>query len=358
MTDCANCIEMMPFHIDRALSNEETGLFNEHLESCESCRSILRGMAKIVKELNDLPQEDLPPGFHKGWAAKLPKPTKSSRKKTGTFNFGIAGLAAACVFCAFILLSAVTIGISGLLGRNGNASGTFGTDRNAFADAGPAMPAPAAPETVSAGSLNDEAEENAAEVSLMEPGGSIPSSYSDFRRTFTINLIVEDFQDAKRIIDGINGYNVSSHENFGGYYGEGYYSGNMTRRVDIGSYENAKASLRSLGEVVYENESLEKMSSVIQDLRVRITAKTEEEARLVELLKQSSSMAVMAAVESRLGWVTGELDNLKGDLRYYEDITARPYLEITVSAKEEEVPEVVRAGLGDKIGRASCRERV
>jgi hypothetical protein len=154
-----------------------------------------------------------------------------------------------------------------------------------------------------------------------------------FEQNFSISIEVEDLSEAERIINRMNGYNLNANSWYNDYGG---YS-DIQRRVEAYAYTQAKETLRQMGTVQYEYEYVNKLADEIHDLEARYAAKQEEVRRLKELLGQSRTMEVLAAVERRLGWTETERDDLWGRLRQLYDIASRPYIHINLYQKAPEI---------------------
>ena len=339
---CDSFVEMITLHIDGLLNREEINKLEDHLSACEGCRAYYVGMRNIVRELNDAPAPELPPGFHAEAAARvrsLPpvKPRVSRKPVSVNVNFSRLLPLAGCVLAAFLIISLLSVGVSVITGGNaGSRSASGKVAGSGFAGVS----------VRSAGSsVSSEAAVSDASPSLAE--GAL------FRRVYRINVIVEEFEEAVETVRALGGYSTMSRVHYGGYYdGGGYYSSEFTRRIDQYDYDDAKFILGSLGTVIYENEYVESLVSEDQDLRAKMASKTIESERLTELLKKSETIAVMAAVEGRLSQVLRELDEIKGELNYIEDAAARPFMEITLTAREETPPEELRASFGERMRRS------
>jgi vacuolar-type H+-ATPase subunit E/Vma4 len=150
---------------------------------------------------------------------------------------------------------------------------------------------------------------------------------SAFRYTFRIDLTVSDLSNAVSILQGMNGYTMNSEIN----QTSGYAS--ITRRIDLSAYENAKTVLRNIGEIDHEEESSELLSGQQLELNAQLTAKRQEQARLLQLLGKSASIDVLTKVESQLSGVENTADRLQGQLNAIIDEANQPYLVVYIHTK-------------------------
>ncbi|MCL2463077.1 MAG: DUF4349 domain-containing protein, partial [Defluviitaleaceae bacterium] len=214
--------------------------------------------------------------------------------------------------------------------------------------AGSIAPSPAEDPTDSADSAatcSSVASQGIAPISA--PSATDSSTADSFLYTFSITIDTGDFDGTLNQIQALGGWVVNSQIN--NLDANGEKTASITRRISMADYEAAKDALWQSGQVVSEDESLVKYTSQIQDVQVRIAAKSQETDRLTALLAKSGAIDVMTAVESYLSTAASELDSLRGQLRYYQDITQSPYLNITVVSGPAPAPPDTPQTLGARM---------
>lgn len=102
MSCCREYAQTISEYLDGALDKKEQRLLLEHIEGCEACRTYLGELAAMHDALAQLPEAELPTGFHEGVMEKVR--AKKRAKKT---SFWKRYTAAACA--AIVLVGAVRL---------------------------------------------------------------------------------------------------------------------------------------------------------------------------------------------------------------------------------------------------------
>jgi hypothetical protein len=131
---------------------------------------------------------------------------------------------------------------------------------------------------------------------------------------------------------------------------QGDRSGTVVIRVPAGSFEEALADARALGEVVREQVSGEDVSQEFVDLEARLRNFEAQESVLLDLMAESDSVADTLRVQRELQDVQLEIERLRGRLRYLRDQT--DLSTITLRLRESD-PVVAGTGLIDRAWRRS-----
>lgn len=71
MKNCGEIIELISLYIDNELDNESRNDIEEHIETCESCRSELESLREIVGVLGSIEDVELPSGFKENLHERL-----------------------------------------------------------------------------------------------------------------------------------------------------------------------------------------------------------------------------------------------------------------------------------------------
>jgi|GEM_PF-3913747 len=103
-SDCKNIINLIPLYIDNMLSEEETDIVGQHLETCEHCKNEYKFMASLTKETKKLDEIEVSSDFHKNLMAKAEQKsrTKKARKFILLRRAG-AGVCAAAVIALCVV---------------------------------------------------------------------------------------------------------------------------------------------------------------------------------------------------------------------------------------------------------------
>lgn len=375
---CTEIQEWYSEYYDHALESDAQAFFEAHLGECAACAEDYAHYRALFDEVRALSAPPLPEGFHEAAMRHVIEAIPDGHKRPATpvagktiekvlrrrrtqVSYRPYAFAVACVAACFILISALVSGVSGVIDATGLRMNPSAA--RAFEMAGRVNNEVAKPYTANAGggemtvSYTDGTMQM-ADVDTTETAGTAQPSalygakaifvtadvgYDPtqmlaagyFEQTFNIEITVEDLSRAAAVIEGLNGYNVSANR----FYGDGGGSNaEYRRRVDVAAYAQVKATLRELGTVQNESESVTKLADEVFDLEARLAAKETESERLSGLLAQSKTMNVLAAVERRLGAVETERDEIRGRLNQLYNSTARPYININLY---EPPPEAV-----------------
>ena len=99
----------------------------------------------------------------------------------------------------------------------------------------------------------------------------------------------------------------------------GRASGTITLKVPSERYDAALAGLRRLGKVRSESSSVEDVTKAYADLETRLSVKRRTEERLRALLgSHTGELSDLLEVERELDRVVGEVEQLQGERRYYD----------------------------------------
>ncbi|MDR3238848.1 MAG: DUF4349 domain-containing protein [Clostridiales bacterium] len=382
MQTCDKAAELIPLLIDGMLEGDEKERLESHLKECETCRASYETMSALIETLGGVSQPEPPSGLHELLMENLPLRT-TGVKRTLHFKERWRSLpgrryftaAAAGLIVMFILLSAAAAGLSvltrpeaqtehsGLAETFDLVAGEAANDESIATgfDAGEVSAAATGEAAVPPGSNplerlaeNDGQADNsmfgAANPSATAIGATAIGETAAFRYTFTIHLTVADLRQTISIIEGMNGYTLNA-DVFDGPGG----SAEITRRVDLTTYENAKAMLRGLGKVTNEQENAENLTAQRQDTWARLTAKSEEYNRLLALLSKSGDIEILTKVEYQLSGVTNEHDNLTGQFNALRDESDYPYLVISLSAGASSADPLSKPGFASRVSESFIR---
>ena len=136
----------------------------------------------------------------------------------------------------------------------------------------------------------------------------VAAEAQQFRREHTIEIQVECIDEARGIINELNGYNLESNASLQ----DGERWATFSRRVDNWAFRHTQAVLREMGEVIHENENARILSGQITNLDTQIAVLSQEMERLSMLMAASDSLAVLIAINDSLNNVARDRDGLVG----------------------------------------------
>jgi len=135
-------------------------------------------------------------------------------------------------------------------------------------------------------------------------------------KTANVSLNVKDYSNAfdelKAAVDAAGGY----IENSNSYVymtraNREFKSGSVTVRVPSGRFDEIKRRISDLGKVTRDNESSDNVTSQYYDIEKRLTAKQEEEKRLLELIGKAEKIEDLIRLEERLSYVRAEIETYR-----------------------------------------------
>ena len=156
-----------------------------------------------------------------------------------------------------------------------------------------------------------------------ESGDTISSNRgdgtSDVVRYGNLSLEVNDVDDAlgrvTTIVDTAGGYISSSSRS-----GEGQYLYlSVTLRVPAAEFSTVMASLRSEGEVLYEDIYSYEVTMQVLDLEARLENLRASESAFLKLLDRAQTVADVVAVQSELSRIQGDIESFEAQLSGVKD---------------------------------------
>ena len=130
------------------------------------------------------------------------------------------------------------------------------------------------------------------------------------------------FGDASLVAAKEGGFVISSST--------GKTSGSLQIRVPAGGFEQALADLRALGQVTGGTISGQDVSSQYVDLQARIKTWEAQEAVLLKLMGQATTIQDTLRVQSELQSVQFQIERLKGQFRVLQDQAANGTISVTI----------------------------
>lgn len=111
---------------------------------------------------------------------------------------------------------------------------------------------------------------------------------------------------------------IDKTKSLGGYLSQ-RSSNALTVRVPAKEFNAASDFIRSVAKVKYENATAQDITMQYSDLKIRLDVQQKMLARYQELLKKADSVKDAVEVERELGRITERVEQLKGQIRYYDN---------------------------------------
>jgi hypothetical protein len=110
-------------------------------------------------------------------------------------------------------------------------------------------------------------------------------------------------------------------------------------RVPSGRLDEALARIKEGAEDIdYENRSGQDITNVYVDLQAQLRAKQAAEAKLLEIMDQATRAEDVLAIYLQVQQVQTEIEQLKGQIQYYDDAVAMSSISIRLIAEESTQP--------------------
>jgi hypothetical protein len=127
-------------------------------------------------------------------------------------------------------------------------------------------------------------------------------------------------------------------------------TGVITFMVPATRFDDTIDQLSKLGKVQNEHISGQDVSGQYVDLNARLVNAESQRAAMLALLAQAHNINDIITVQNQIGQITGEIEQLKGQIKYLDTNTA--YSTVTVSMTESGAP--VQAASSDSWGFATA----
>lgn len=116
-------------------------------------------------------------------------------------------------------------------------------------------------------------------------------------------------------------------------------------RVPAARFEMVMAELAKLGDVSYRNVTGQDVTEEFYDLSIRLNNALIMRERYVELLKKATNVEDSLKIEQELGRITGEIEQIKGRLKFLKQHAAFSTITLQLNKKSDEPPRVTRVPL-------------
>jgi hypothetical protein len=167
-------------------------------------------------------------------------------------------------------------------------------------------------------------------------------------KTADIRIEVKDFKKALAEVQTIlrevaptdrDGYIANSSSTKSD---SGATTGTVVIRIVPGKFDLFIEKLMAVGDVKSQQITGEDITKEYYDLLGSLDVKEGMETRLLQLLAtRTNNVADLLEVERELGRVRGEINNIKGTIRYYDNLVGKSTVNVTLSE-----PEPVVSGIG------------
>ncbi|MBI2897264.1 MAG: DUF4349 domain-containing protein [Deltaproteobacteria bacterium] len=144
----------------------------------------------------------------------------------------------------------------------------------------------------------------------------------------TLNLAVYQVQDNQRAV-------VQIAQELGGYLGQ-QNDQTVVVRVPAAKFREALGRVEALGDVLHRNIQALDVSEQFRDLQIRLRNAEQVRDRLAALLEQANNVEQSLQIERELERLTGEIESMKGRLRFLEDRISFSTITVNFAPREQE----------------------
>ncbi|HUQ05076.1 MAG TPA: DUF4349 domain-containing protein [Kofleriaceae bacterium] len=173
-------------------------------------------------------------------------------------------------------------------------------------------------------------------------------------RTGHIDLVVKTYDDTRDQIDAIvkaaGGFIDSTRVS----RSEGQVSSAViVVRIPASGFGDLLPKLRALGDIQQESTDAADITAEYVDTSARLSSARALEKRLIELAAtRTGTVAEVLEVERELARVRGEIEQLEGQMRVWNDQVSLSTLTITLATKSPEIAAVAEPGFDQRVSRA------
>lgn len=173
-------------------------------------------------------------------------------------------------------------------------------------------------------------------------------------RTGHLDLVVKTYDDTRDQIDAIvkaaGGFIDSTRVS----RSEGQVSSAViVVRIPADGFGDLLPRLRALGDLQQESTDAADITAEYVDTSARLASAHALEKRLVELAgTRTGTVAEVLEVERELARVRGEIEQLEGQMRVWNDQVSLSTLTITLATKQPELAAVAEPGFGPRVSLA------
>jgi hypothetical protein len=157
-------------------------------------------------------------------------------------------------------------------------------------------------------------------------------------RTSNMTLVVTDISSSldkiTKLAQDIQGYVVSSNQ----WKENGALLGTITIRVPAEQFNSAMSSLRAMAdEVTSENTSSQDVTEEYTDLNAQLTNLEATQAQLLAIMNKATTVPDILAVQQQLTNTNGQIDSIKGRMKYLEQTSATSLITISLTQSKLDV---------------------
>lgn len=200
-----------------------------------------------------------------------------------------------------------------------------------------------------------------SEIVSAESGTAVEVSGEVFRRKIIYSsdysIQTKTFDESLKNLDSLCAKYSAYYERSNTYaYDGSARRATFTVRVPVENYQDFVGQADSVGIVVSSSQNNKDVTESYFDTQARLDSAKIREERVLEILKNSSKLDDVLALERELADIRYEIESYTGTLRKYDSLISYATVEINISEVQEYVtPKVEPVSFGERIGSAFGR---
>lgn len=157
-------------------------------------------------------------------------------------------------------------------------------------------------------------------------------------------------EEIRLMTEALGGYVENSDmKEYSRYQGKSRRYYNIMLRIPAERFAEAKRYVEGLGKVISAVESSEDVSAQYYDMQTRLETRKIEEERVLDMIKRTSKVEDLLALEQRLGEIRADIESYTASLSRIDSLSSYSALTVNVNEVEQVVLNVASEGLGGRM---------
>ncbi len=157
-------------------------------------------------------------------------------------------------------------------------------------------------------------------------------------------------EEIRLMTEALGGYVENSDmKEYSRYQGKSRRYYNIMLRIPAERFAEAKRYVEGLGKVISAVESSEDVSAQYYDMQTRLETRKIEEERVLDMIKRTSKVEDLLALEQRLGEIRADIESYTASMSRIDSLSSYSTLTVNVNEVEQVVLNVASEGLGGRM---------
>ncbi|NMA82777.1 MAG: DUF4349 domain-containing protein [Epulopiscium sp.] len=362
--NCQQIQENISLYMDDILNEEEKQLLNHHIIECENCTNEFAYMIDLINDLQNIPQKELPFGYHEELIKKVELITTENQKKNKKekkrlfFTEWLKPMVA--VFLLVILVGTATIFSLEVLTPKNLASDSAPRENSSKADMAPSAYDGNTGQVVYDSKIAETQDITAESEETSKSQESFVDSVvlqdQKIIKKATLSLEVEEFdntvQEIRTLVEQSGGYmeHAESYIYSSNREREEYLKeGNFVLKIPKDKYGSAQERIIQMGHLNHQNENSLNVTEQYIDTESRIRMLNLQEERLLKIMEQATKVEDLILLEQRLNEVRSEIEVFQSKIKNWDKLVSFSTIEIHLRQVKKVMIEPVQSEFGVKL---------